>query len=61
MSSPLLRDVERRIAEWSHIPVEHGENLYLLKYDVGQKYIPHHDFFGGTPCSRDTCAAREAC
>lgn len=47
LSSPLLRDVERRIAEFTHLPVENGESFYLLRYDVGQKYSPHHDYFAG--------------
>jgi len=43
--SPLLRTVEKRIAEWTQIPVENGEAFYLLRYEKGQQYRPHHDFF----------------
>jgi len=43
--SPLLRDVERRIAEWTQLPIENGEAFYLLRYENGQQYKPHHDFF----------------
>jgi len=46
--SPLLRDVERRIAEWTHLPVENGEAFYLLRYEKGQEYKPHTDFFSKT-------------
>jgi len=46
VASPILRDVERRIAEWAHLPVENGESFYLLRYNVGEKYVPHYDFFG---------------
>jgi len=44
--SPLLRDIERRIAEWTHLPVENGEAYYLLRYNEGEYYKPHTDFFG---------------
>jgi len=47
VESALLRDVERRIAEFSHLPVENGESFYLLRYKVGEKYVPHMDYFGG--------------
>merc|ERR1711904_72167 len=40
-----MRRVESRIAQWAQIPVEHGENFYLLRYEKGQEYKPHHDFF----------------
>jgi len=43
--SPLIRDIEKRIADWTQIPVENGEAFYLLRYDHGQQYKPHHDFF----------------
>jgi hypothetical protein len=50
--SAILRDLERRIAEWTHLPVENGESFYLLRYNVGEKYVPHYDFFGGScPCN----------
>jgi prolyl 4-hydroxylase len=46
VASPILRDAERRIAEWAHLPVENGESFYLLQYKVGEKYVPHYDYFG---------------
>jgi len=33
------------IAEWTHIPVENGETMYLLRYEEGQEYKAHHDYF----------------
>jgi len=48
-SSPLLRDVERRISEWTYLPVENGEAFYLLRYEVGQEYKPHTDWFSRGP------------
>lgn len=41
----VIADIERRIAEWSHVPVEHGEGLQVLRYEVGQKYEAHMDAF----------------
>lgn len=41
----IVRDVEKRIADFTFIPVEHGEGLQVLHYEVGQKYEPHYDYF----------------
>ncbi|KAI3420682.1 Fe2OG dioxygenase domain-containing protein [Psidium guajava] len=40
-----IRDIEKRIADFTFIPVEHGEGLQILHYEVGQKYEPHFDYF----------------
>ncbi|WVZ22187.1 hypothetical protein V8G54_000731 [Vigna mungo] len=41
----IVRDIEKRIADFTFIPVEHGEGLQVLHYEVGQKYEPHLDYF----------------
>ncbi|GLT82582.1 hypothetical protein SLE2022_009450 [Rubroshorea leprosula] len=41
----IIRDIEKRIADFTFIPVEHGEGLQILHYEVGQKYEPHFDYF----------------
>ncbi|KAL1542867.1 putative prolyl 4-hydroxylase 3 [Salvia divinorum] len=41
----VIRAIEKRIADYTLIPVEHGENLQVLHYEVGQKYVPHYDYF----------------
>lgn len=41
----VIRRIEKRIAQVSHIPVENGEGIQILHYVDGQKYEPHHDFF----------------
>jgi len=41
----VIKDVERRIALWTHLPEENGEALYVLRYDLGQYYRPHNDYF----------------
>lgn len=41
----VIADIERRIAEWTHVPVENGEGIQVLRYQVGQKYDEHMDAF----------------
>ncbi|XVF15977.1 hypothetical protein REPUB_Repub09cG0202300 [Reevesia pubescens] len=41
----IIRNIEKRIADFTFIPVEHGEGLQMLHYEVGQKYEPHYDYF----------------
>lgn len=41
----IVRDIEKRIADFTFLPVEHGEGLQVLHYEVGQKYEPHYDYF----------------
>uniref|UniRef100_A0A453Q624 procollagen-proline 4-dioxygenase n=1 Tax=Aegilops tauschii subsp. strangulata TaxID=200361 RepID=A0A453Q624_AEGTS len=41
----VIRAIERRIADYTFIPAEHGEGLQVLHYEVGQKYEPHFDYF----------------
>ncbi|MBA0560679.1 hypothetical protein Golob_017563, partial [Gossypium lobatum] len=41
----IIRNIEQRIADFTFIPVEHGEGLQVLHYEVGQKYEPHYDYF----------------
>lgn len=41
----IVRNIEKRIADFTFIPVEHGEGLQVLHYEVGQKYEPHFDYF----------------
>ncbi|WOL13347.1 hypothetical protein Cni_G22117 [Canna indica] len=41
----IIRSIEKRISDYTFIPVEHGEGLQVLHYNVGQKYAPHLDYF----------------
>ncbi|KAL6591548.1 hypothetical protein ACP70R_050051 [Stipagrostis hirtigluma subsp. patula] len=41
----VIRAIEKRIADYTFIPAEHGEGLQVLHYEVGQKYEPHFDYF----------------
>lgn len=37
--------IENRISKVLNYPVVHGEGLQILKYDIGQQYLPHYDYF----------------
>lgn len=37
--------VERRIALVTMVPESHQEDMQILRYRNGQKYLPHHDHF----------------
>ncbi|XP_050380187.1 probable prolyl 4-hydroxylase 10 [Argentina anserina] len=41
----IIRNIEKKIANFTFLPVEHGEGLQVLHYEVGQKYEPHFDYF----------------
>ncbi|XP_038722185.1 probable prolyl 4-hydroxylase 10 isoform X2 [Tripterygium wilfordii] len=41
----MIRKIEQKIADFTFIPVDHGEGLQILHYEVGQKYEPHFDYF----------------
>ncbi|CAL9049175.1 unnamed protein product [Musa banksii] len=41
----IIRVIEKRISDYTFIPVENGEGLQVLHYEVGQKYEPHFDYF----------------
>ncbi|KXZ48876.1 hypothetical protein GPECTOR_25g461 [Gonium pectorale] len=42
---PVIAEIEERIAEWTHIPPAHGEPIQILRYENGQKYDAHWDWF----------------
>lgn len=41
----IISNIEKRIADFTFIPTEHGEGLQILHYEVGQKYDAHYDYF----------------
>ena len=51
--NPTIQAIEARISRLTGIPVENGEGIQILHYEVGQEYKPHFDYFpldqGGTP------------
>jgi hypothetical protein len=42
---PVVAEIERRISQLVGIPEEYGEGLQVLRYEVGQEYKPHQDYF----------------
>jgi len=34
-----------RVSQWSGIPPNHGEDVQVLQYQIGQEYKPHVDYF----------------
>lgn len=52
----ILKTIEKRIAELTHIPIHNGEPLQVLHYKTGGEFTPHHDYFdvatpGGKACA----------
>lgn len=41
----IVSGIEERIAAWTLLPKENGEDIQVLRYEHGQKYDPHYDFF----------------
>ena len=41
----LVAKIEKRVSQVMNIPVEHGEGLQVLNYNIGQEYKAHFDFF----------------
>ncbi|MEW9671566.1 2OG-Fe(II) oxygenase [Ammoniphilus sp. 3BR4] len=44
----LITRIEKRISFIMNIPIEHGEGLQILNYQMGQEYKAHFDFFSLT-------------
>lgn len=43
--NPLIEKIEQRIADVTRVPVENGEQLQLVRYQEGQHYRVHWDYF----------------
>ncbi|KAJ8636530.1 hypothetical protein MRB53_010797 [Persea americana] len=42
---PIVAGIEDKIAAWTFLPKENGEDIQILRYEHGQKYDPHYDYF----------------
>ncbi|KAL8515464.1 hypothetical protein ACS0TY_014235 [Phlomoides rotata] len=42
---PIIAGIEDKIATWTFLPKENGEDLQVLRYEPGQQYEPHFDYF----------------
>lgn len=41
----VILEIEKRIERWSHVPRVNGEPLQVLRYEPGQEYRAHFDYF----------------
>lgn len=41
----VMSELEHRVAALSHVPVSHQENAQVLRYEIGERYVHHHDYF----------------
>ncbi|CAI5536258.1 unnamed protein product [Closterium sp. Naga37s-1] len=41
----VIARIEARIAEWTFLPLPNQEAMQVLRYEKGQKYEPHVDYF----------------
>ncbi|KAI3950027.1 hypothetical protein MKW92_013786 [Papaver armeniacum] len=46
--SGTLGHIEEKIAKATMIPRSHGEAFNVLRYEIGQRYLSHHDAFNPT-------------
>ena len=42
---PDMQRVERRVQRLVRVPLNHAEDAQVLRYDEGDRYLAHHDFF----------------
>lgn len=42
---PIIQRIEERLSKYSLIPVGNGEGMQVLRYEHGQEYKPHFDYF----------------
>ncbi|KAL9669094.1 hypothetical protein QQ045_006635 [Rhodiola kirilowii] len=41
----IVAAIESRIATWTFLPIQNGESIQVLRYELGQMYEPHFDYF----------------
>ncbi|KAK4855622.1 hypothetical protein QYF36_009130 [Acer negundo] len=41
----IVSGIEDKISTWTFLPKENGEDMQMLRYEHGQKYDPHYDYF----------------
>ncbi|CAI5468324.1 unnamed protein product [Closterium sp. Yama58-4] len=44
-SDEVVTSIEKRISDFSHLPVDHGEAIHVLHYEPSQEYQAHFDYF----------------
>lgn len=48
MEDPVIKKLAEKISSWTFTPIENGEIFYLLRYEIGQEYKAHTDWFERT-------------
>lgn len=46
--TPLIGGIEQRLANLTNWPIANGEGIQILRYESGQQYKPHFDWFDAT-------------
>lgn len=41
----IVSAIEKRVAAWTFLPEENAESMQVLRYEIGQKYDAHFDYF----------------
>ena len=41
----VVMEITEKVANLCNLPISHVEGLQLVKYQKGQQYLPHHDYF----------------
>lgn len=44
-SDSIIKRIEERISHLTMMPVKYGEIIQVLRYEPGQEFKPHHDYF----------------
>jgi len=45
LQNEIVKKYAQKIALWTQIPEENGEPFYVIRYQKGEQYRPHHDYF----------------
>lgn len=57
---PVVRAIDARMEMVTHIPHNHAEALHILRYQIGEKYLAHNDYFQEEAIKNDPRGQRMA-
>jgi prolyl 4-hydroxylase len=40
----IVNKIEEKISKWTMLPIDQGEKLQVLKYEIGGQFKPHYDY-----------------
>lgn len=55
---PVVQRIEKRLSDLTNWPMENGEQIQVLHYNVGGEYQPHFDFFSPDTEGNIACLSR---